>query len=87
MKRWNRPWILPVGVAAISMLLRVLVLTVYFPEGAAFDTRDETIESGKKQLMWFELMYVPMYVRVSGYAFGMWVGYLVEYNKTQEKLG
>ena len=79
MNKTTRPWLPPVIVTAISLILRIIVIDVYYKgeTKGMFDYHiDPTTEGAEERyLKYFERLYIPMYVRASGYALGMLVGY------------
>ena len=85
MNKSTRPWILPVTIIIISLIIKAFILTTEFPNGPSWDFRNDKLDKAKeyaKAFRYFESIYFPMYTRASGYAFGMLVGFL-HYTKGQ----
>ena len=76
-----RPWILPTILVCISLILRIVVLKVCYPDGVFYDYR-ATADTIEYNLKFMENIYFPMYTRISGYVFGMSAAYL-HYTKGQ----
>ena len=81
MYRSPRPWLPPLLVIVVSLLLRFLLILYYWPE--VFDTSYSWYSDDYKY-HFFKDIYIKVYTKVGPYSFGMWAAYLHFYNKNYD---
>ena len=69
----KKPWVPVFLITSISLGIRAALIYNYYPDAAtnqdAFDEKDQF------PVKFFNLLYSPMYTRISPYCFGMWAAY------------